>query len=208
MTALPFVPGVVKSVVNCRLVGANINNIVYWNNGVGTPWTQAQITAVTNQMSNSMTARFTGNLSNQVTMVGVKSVDLTNATGVVAAAANGGTGTKFGTPAPSSAALVISWPLALHYRGGRPRTYVGGLASGDQSTANTWNPVVVTAWINAWNGLVADVISAAGVPAALTHCSVAYRRNNVRLAVPIVTGLGVGVSDGGIDSQRRRLGKS
>lgn len=48
-------------------------------------------------------------------------------------------GGQTGTTIPASAAMVLSWTIASHYRGGKPRTYLPGLKASAMTTDSLWD---------------------------------------------------------------------
>lgn len=197
-----------RCVINQTLAGQPIINVLHAAKTNSSPWTQAQADTFVNAMRASWVTNVLAKQSKDITLGAIVGTDLTNITGVVATStapdAPGGT---FAGSLPANAAMCISWPIARHYRGGHPRTYLAGMNQSDVQNANTWTPAAVTSYVS---GMVAfrtacNAVSLGTDTVAL--CVVHRGPKKAPLAIPTIDVLGVPHTDGGIDSQRRRLGK-
>lgn len=130
----------------------------------------------------------------------------TGATGSSGATANGTTAA--GTLMPRNAAVCVSWPIQVRYRGGHPRTYIVGRNMADLSNGNAlitaYHDLIVTAFTNFRGAVNSTALGGAN----LTLCAVHYSPPRV---LPKTSGqpfpVNVPVVHGRLDTQRRRLGK-
>lgn len=107
---------------------------------------------------------------------------------------------------PANVAVVLSWTIQRHYRGGHPRTYLVGI-SDTQHTEQSLTPASQTAYAAAgnnfrtgWNGILLG-----GSPTQISSLT------KIRAGVPInpyqLNDITNCVVHQRLDSQRRRLGK-
>lgn len=115
-------------------------------------------------------------------------------------------GTDSSTPA--SASVVLSWRIPSYYRGGKPRTYVPGLAASQLTDPNTIaSTFVTTAKTNAEGFRTACNAASAGNITGTSMGTVHFRRGNVELSPPTFEAYSGSTVHSRIGSQRSRLGK-
>jgi hypothetical protein len=120
--------------------------------------------------------------------------------------AGGDTG---GDNLPASVAAVVSWQAGVYWRGGKPRTYIGGLKADTLNDVKTLDPTFVTNlvsdgvnWISACNAL------ASGNFDSVQFGLVSFVSGGVDRSPPLFFPIVGATVHSRIDSQRRRLGKS
>jgi len=121
-----------------------------------------------------------------------------------------GTGNQGEEALPANVALCISWQLSQRYRGGHPRTYIAGIAEGQQQDNVSWKTSTTQAARDFANTFHQAVNSIAHGNFSSCHLgTVSFQRHKewrtpslFRDFVPGAAGV-----DSRIDSQRRRLGR-
>jgi hypothetical protein len=205
--ALPFVPGVAKIVVKQTQDGVPVYNIFHADGGAGTGWTTTELNALATAVKNSWQSNFLVYQHAGLQLVDVTAIDLASDTGPQATVTSGVFGTLTGTKLSANAAACISWKIARRYRGGHPRTYVGGGVPGQLSTANTWTTTVTSSWKTSALALRTAINAVTTSAGSAKMSCVHYYRNGALLAVPLVSQITDAVVDDRVDSQRRRLGR-
>jgi hypothetical protein len=97
---------------------------------------------------------------NSVTLHDVEVEDLTSATGAVGAWSGTHAGSAGASGLPAGVAVVIKYPIARRYRGGHPRTYLGGLLSTALSGPGSVDPTYAAALLGVWNAFIGGVLGA------------------------------------------------
>jgi hypothetical protein len=115
-------------------------------------------------------------------------------------------GGQTGTTIPASAAMVLSWTIASHYRGGKPRTYLPGLKASAMSNDSLWDSGAssdvhdaAVDWLTAVNALGPGGISS--VIMGVLH----FFSAGLALVPPTFSGYSGVVARRKIGSQRRRI---
>lgn len=124
-------------------------------------------------------------------------------------AAGTGTGGVSGNPLPASASIVITWQIAPHYRGGHPRTYLGGMSDAGQLSPSSWGTTFTDNTASAAIGFHNDIEAITGVGTGITtveHGIVSFVRNDTWRDPPVFYRIAGANCDTRIDTQRRRLG--
>jgi hypothetical protein len=202
------VPGVLRCTINQVLAGQRVVNTLHVANQSGVAWTQADADSMVNAMRAAWVTNVIPKQCKDITLGKVVGIDLTSNLGVVATSTGADVpGTVFAGSLPANVAMCISWPIARHYKGGHPRTYLAGFDQTLVQNANTWTPAAVTSFVGAMAAVrtACNAVVVAGGGVAL--CVVHRGPKKAPFPVPTIDFLGVPSSDGGIDSQRRRLGK-
>jgi hypothetical protein len=189
--------------------GENILNIFHIGNPSDTgAWTTGDLTTAANTFNNAISAAWMENLSTAFTFLGCTATDLTSVTGAEVTVAADHSGSDAGVVLSQGSAAVLSWNIALRYRGGHPRTYVCGLTQTYIGTAKT----ISTSGISTLQSMAAAIVTELGSaswtrsPAPTLVC-VGRIRAKVQLASPIVSPITGYQVHARLDSQRRRLGK-
>lgn len=206
----PFVP--VASVLRFRYAGLAAGNT--WVNSFAVQYAgtvpdatalSALATTLRGLWNTHLAALYVTTSSLQSTTVwdissetGASGVNSTTAVGTTAAA----------NPLPMNAAVAVSWPIQIRYRGGHPRTYLlarnGGDVTGQKVLGTAYHDAIVAAF-TAWRGAVnATALGGANLTLGAVH----YLPPRT---VPKTAGqfysAGIPVVHGRLDTQRRRLGK-
>jgi hypothetical protein len=209
MVAQQPAAGVLRVVFNGSLSGRPTANVMHWlrTSGVGSAYTQAQVDAVASGLRGAWVTNFNPRQSSNDWVLGtVTTQDLTSNVGLMGQLAGSSAGTRPGISLPANVALCVSWRVAIHYRGGHPRTYIGGLVQADQFDTTSWATASTASMLTAANGfLTAANTTFGGVTGQLVLLS---RVTGGQVMVPPATYPITGaVIDTRIDSMRRRLGK-
>lgn len=211
MPALLPAPGVIRFAVHQDLLGAPIVNVIHARfapPGSGAV-TQAELDALCVDMVNSWTARLMPFLVVGLSLRQVTGVDLTADTAPSSSAPSAAVGGLNGQALPANCALVVSWPEALRYRGGHPRTYIGGLDAGQQINPRHVGVEYAGNIRGALAAIKADMraIVAGGV-AGVEFGALHRIKAKVNRNPPVFIPFGPPTANNRIDSQRRRLGKN
>ena len=207
MPALPSVPGVIKSVLKfVDGAGNNMANILHWGfTGADT------LTLLTNlgiAIGDKWVADMLPVQSNSYTFDGIEMVDLSSDTAPSTEIIVSEPGGLSGAPLPASAAMVIGHDISRRYRGGHPRTYLGGMVQSYLENNTDWVEGDYTGIAADFADFISDVITAA--PSGLGTVSavnVSYYTDHALRAVPVVDPINSYIGHPRVCSQRRRLGK-
>lgn len=134
-------------------------------------------------------------------------IDLSSSSGAVESSAPGTAGGNVGTLAPLSVAAVTSWIISRRYRGGHPRTYMGGLSDAQLNPPQLLNGTFRTNWETAGGVFLGAVNALSGTLPGIALGAVSYRTANAPRVTPIFEPFIAARVHVRIDSQRRRLGK-
>lgn len=116
-------------------------------------------------------------------------------------------GTQDPPDLPLNVAMCISWPIAAHYRGGHPRSYVGGLPTIAMNDQRTWDSSFRDNVVDGATSFIADVEELTLASHAVELGIVSFVDANAWRSPPVFRHFtGTPVIDARIDSQRRRLG--
>lgn len=118
-------------------------------------------------------------------------------------------GTDAALPLPPQVSIALSWDIAAHYRGGKPRTYLPGVpqdslvAIGNSAIIPSF-AVDLAAKANTWSASV-NVSSPGGHDGVLGTLS--FRTGNAPRPTPLFRAFGEAHVHERLDSQRRRSGR-
>lgn len=220
MPALPAANKVVRVAIEARLNARPVVNVVhvkYDGAGAGASDFDTLVAGVGQNFADI----FKDAQSADLVYVQAVGTDLTSDTALQATLPLTGSGTHAGGAAPASMACCISWHIARRYRGGKPRTYLGGLPISAIDTEDTFSAAFI-ALVRSdavdYSGTIDGLTP--GVYGSLSLGSVSYYHGftNVTLpsgrqtsrptprGVPIFDRFTGSTVDARIDSQRRRLG--
>jgi hypothetical protein len=134
--------------------------------------------------------------------------DLTSHTALTSQVPITGTGTHSGGLIGANTACCISWHIHRRYRGGHPRTYVGGIPL---SALNSEREFTV-AYTNLASSAAETYLTAVpGLPSgaygSLTPVNLSYFFEKAIRGVPVTDPILFPTTNTRIDSQRRRTGK-
>lgn len=158
MPPLPSVPGVLK--VSFRFtVDEDTNATVRWHvSYTGTAPTNAVATSIATGIYGSAAAQFPNVMADSVSLQEVTVEDLSVPSGGIGSHTAGTGGSRGASRLPAGAAVMINFPIARRYRGGKPRSYFPVGVSGDLTDAQSWGAT-----------LISDVFTAVGV--VLAYCN-------------------------------------
>jgi hypothetical protein len=202
------VAGVARVSVVGTSAGVNIVNVFHVASVSGS-WSQLDVNALATGMRAAFVNRFLSSLSTSYLLNTVTATDLSSINGRTGTATGSTPGTGgTGTSVPNSLAVVVSWQIARHYRGGHPRTYLGALATAILLNQTTFTSTFVSSLQTNANSFLNDVPQIV-LPSGTTGFLVAvHRRLNGALLTPPQTSAITGAAvDNRLDTQRRRLGK-
>lgn len=116
-------------------------------------------------------------------------------------------GTQDPPDMPLNVAMCISWPIAAHYKGGHPRSYIGGIPTLAMNDQRTWDSSYRANVVSGANSFLSD---ANGLSLGTNNVElgiVSFVDANAWRSPPVFRHFaGTPVIDARIDSQRRRLG--
>lgn len=128
---------------------------------------------------------------------------------LISSAVMTGAGTSAGTILPdSSSCKVISWFSTVYWRGGKPRTYIGGMVTSDTNGPNLVSAAEITA-LQAAAATFRTAINALA-PASITSTAlgfVSFRSGNALRPAPLFFAFTGAKVHPRLGTQRRRLGK-
>lgn len=185
MPALPPVFKVIKAVVNFTnngVPGVNVFHVRYSGNTPSAIDMNSFATIVHGQWAQA----FITSVHSGLILTSVNTADLTSPLGSQGTHVASIPGTATGSAAPASASVVGSWVINNRYRGGKPRTYIGGLVTNQMADPQHWLPALVTNMTNAFTGFMNGIntaVNPAGVGPFALGC-VHYRSGHVALATP------------------------
>lgn len=207
MVALPPAVGIAKIIVKQTLAGVNVFNVLHAQTADLTPWNSTGLGSLATAVRAAWVANVLPLQSNQLALTDVQCVDLSSDTGFDAIATGNNPGSAAGVPMAANTAICWSWKILRRYRGGHPRTYIGGIPVSAASNSNTMINSVQTSHAAAATALRGAINGVTTPTGTAFMCVVHYHRAKAILPVPLVS-LVNGVSvDTRFDSQRRRLGR-
>jgi hypothetical protein len=105
-------------------------------------------------------------------------------------------------------ALCVSWYGAWHYRGGKPRTYIGGLPASATSDMKTIDPTVASTQVTRANSFISFVAAQIDAPSpAAALGTVSFQSGDVWRDTPVFRQYLSAQVHPRLATQRRRLGK-
>lgn len=151
---------------------ANVIHFAY--SGVA-PSNQTCVTLGTN-IANAWAANMAAECPSPTTLQLVSVTDLTSTAAGAGEALVLHPGTRGDDSIPANAAVLISYPSSVRYKGGHPRTYLYVLGNADLQGATNWS-TAATAEVQAhWSAFLQQCLSFAVSGTQLTQfCSVRYR---------------------------------
>lgn len=119
-------------------------------------------------------------------------------------------GSQGGLGLPANVACCISWPIAVHYRGGHPRTYLSGIPASAISNNTTFDSdyvaIVAADAQDFHTGL--EALSGLDGITSVEHGAMSFVSGGEWRTPPVFRRIADGAHvDSRIDSQRRRLGR-
>ena len=209
MPALANVAGICRIAVQYASASQSLLNIFH----VGSPsnassWISGDIDEACHMIYNAYAAFITSNMSSNITGFVCSGQDLTSVTGVQGTFSGVVSGSAGGSNIPLSACGVISWKASRHYRGGHPRTYVGGLTvdalANNREITSTYGTNLQALGNAILSNLAGGTYSRSPAPGLV---AVHRTLDKLTLATPLVDTITACTVGPRVDSQRRRLGK-
>lgn len=173
----------------------------------GTP-SNADCATYANGFRAAFATRYTTLLPSTVQYTTFEVIDLATLTGAIGSNTTAITGTAASSATvPNSACQVVSWKIALRYRGGHPRTYFPyssstALINGVQLPAAT-----VTALQTASNSFITDLNAITSGTLIFSFAAVSYWQHKLMRPVGVPFLITAAQVHNRVDTQRRRLGK-
>jgi hypothetical protein len=150
------------------------------------------------------------------TLTSVTVTDLTSTTAGEGQWLGTAAGTRGDDSIPANAAVLVSYPSALRYKGGHPRTYLYALGNADLTGAGQWTPLGEVD--SHWQAFLTACLAAGSSGTVISQfCSVRYKGKflpnggppHFYLDTPLVNVIPIGsaVAQAEIASQKRRVGR-
>jgi len=158
MPALPAVPKVLKVIVTQNQGDAvDIENVLHFSYS-GTAPNAAQALIFAEQVKQSWHDHILIHQDQHLSLDKVEVIDLTSSTSAQATTTTAPSAGSITTEAVTNgAALIVSHQIDRRYRGGKPRTYIGGQAATNVTAAGEWGSAYLTTMATAWSLFLADV---------------------------------------------------
>ena len=202
---LPPVAGVCKVEYSGNLGGipyANLFHIAY----SGPPPDQNAIDSLAGKMQNGWSVEFVPVVNTSLVIQSTTVTDLSSNTGVIGVNNTVMPGSRAGQVGPNNCATVLSWAISRRYRGGHPRSYLGGINAADMTSAIDIDPTYTALVQSAAAAFLSSAKNPGGVPMTLTGLvCVHYRKGAAYLVPPLVDPITAVVAKVQIGTQRRRL---
>lgn len=150
-----------------------------------------------------------GLMNNQWHLTGIRTIDNSGSTENVAVIDLSVAGAKANQCLSPQCAVVLSWQIAAHYRGGHPRTYLPGVDSASIDTAggkNITNALRLD-YEAAGDALMTAISGASGTGSPYSMGTISYFSGGVERGTPLFRTYLDAVVGTRLCTQRRRLGK-
>ena len=182
------------------------SNIVHYKFSGGGP-SVGDLTTMGDALAGDWEALMTPFQDADTALTGVKLTDLTSALGAQTTVGADLVGTRDGAYLPASASVLVTYDVAVRYRGGHPRNYLSVGVQADLDTAQTWTADFATDVQNAWNELTAAPVGVTYGATSITTMGVVSLRTAL---APRVSGVyypytGPGLAQVDLGSIRRRV---
>jgi hypothetical protein len=173
------VPNVLKVVLEgfvdtsaANTLWANVLHFTY----SGTPPTNATCATIGTNIGAAWAANVASLCPSPTTLQIVSVTDLSSATAGEGEAAVLHPGTRGDDSIPANAAVLISYPSQLRYKGGHPRTYLYVLGNADLQGATHWSTAATAEVQGHWQSFLFGCLSAGSGGTSLSgFCSVRYK---------------------------------
>lgn len=221
MPALPPVPSVIKLRLHYD-VGTDANAVTVLHvSYLGPAPTSGAMSTFCTSVDALTAAEWPIYLDTETTYLGNDAVDLSSALGGSGSHGTSVAGTRATTPMGAATCVLVSYPIARRYRGGKPRSYLPWGTAEDLATRNTWSGGAVTAFHTGWSAIQNAISAAFPIGAATFESFVAVsyygppnrtitgstgrvRTISTTRATPLVDILGTFSVSPKVASQRRR----
>lgn len=176
MPPLPAVANVIKSVLHFTISeDTHAVCIAHWAFTGSTNATD--MNALATGIRSSFHTRFSGDLTNKLSITGVDTIDLTSSTAAVGSDSTVQAFTHTGVPLPAETAILVSMQIQRRYRGGKPRMYIPGAPADALSgglDANKWDAANVANWGTDFLNFTTDVKTTWGTIVITNLVNVSY----------------------------------
>lgn len=208
MPALLPVPGVVQLTVNQTFAGVPVVNVHYVQSIDESGWTEAQLALLASTYTGWLTGAtsFRQLQSSALAYTRLDLVDLTSDTSPQLSANLASVGSSAGATEAAQVAMCIGWTIARRYRGGHPRTYLGGMVTSSRGVPNQFNAPAIATAAAAGIALRAALNGGGDHPSGQQMVAVHRTRDLLILNPPETSQIITATVDTRIDTQRRRLG--
>lgn len=150
-------------------------NVIHFQYG-GTAPSNAGCTAIAGNIASAWATNMAPECPSPTTLQAVTVTDLTSPTSGAGEALVIHAGTRGDDSIPANAAVLISYPSALRYKGGHPRTYLYVLGNADLQGATNWSTAATAEVQTHWRAFLTACLSAGTGGTTLSgFCSVRYR---------------------------------
>lgn len=209
MTARPYVPNVLKVEFEGTVGPFNFAIILHagWS---GTTPTAAALNALAADIVAGWTTGMKPLLAASTILGSVVLTDLSSASGAQGINTVNQAGTGTGGSATGNACVLVTYPSALRYRGGHPRSYLPppltGILADDAHITNAG----ATAWATGWGDVLTTLYgSTSGGTTLSGQCAVSYVTAKTERTTPVVMAIASGSASvkTQLASQRRRIGR-
>lgn len=150
-------------------------NVLHFQYG-GTPPSNATCASMANSWALVWNNRMAPECPSPTTLQVVTVTDLSSTAAGSGEALVVHPGTRGDDSIPANAAVLISYPSAIRYKGGHPRTYLYVLGNADLNGATHWNSTATAEVQTHWQGFLTDSLTVGTAGTTISgFCSVRYR---------------------------------
>jgi hypothetical protein len=149
-------PPAVRVSIEQEQQGVNIVN-VFWLKVSPSPAVPAALVTLAQNMSNFWVNDFIPTQHSSISHTGVNVLYYGPSGEYSAAFPRTAAGTAAGTALPNDNSLVLSWSIARTYRGGHPRSYIGGQITSAMLNTVEWTSSHLTAMVSSAETFMAQV---------------------------------------------------
>jgi hypothetical protein len=214
------VPSVLKVFLEGKVDNTGLEkwgNVIHFEYS-GTPPSNATCAAIASAMSAQWQGAIASLCPSPTSLTQVTVTDLSSPT----AGAGESLGVVFGSRGddsiPANAAVLISYPSVLRYKGGHPRTYLYVLGNADLQGATEWNSAARTEVETKWRGFLTGCLATGSSGTVVSQfVSVRYKGKflpnsgapHFYLNTPLVNVIPISSATAQLEmsSQRRRIGR-
>lgn len=150
-------------------------NVLHFNY-TGTPPTNAACVTIAAGVAQRWGIHIASLCPSPTTLQAVTVTDLTSTTAGAGEDLPLIPGTRGDDSIPANAAVLVSYPSALRYKGGHPRQYLYVLGNADLQGATNWSTAATNEVTTKWNGFLIDCVGiTSGGCTVGNFCTVRYK---------------------------------
>jgi hypothetical protein len=154
MGPLPVVPNHIRiNFGQTDITGLPVGSRVFWRYSGSAP-ANSDCTAIAAQWRSLADTNLVPLMASGDMEVSATVTDLSTTSGAVGSSTGTSTSSRSGGALPIGTAAVINHLMALHYRGGKPRTYLQIGTSADLVTQAEWSSTFIASVNTAWAAMV------------------------------------------------------